>query len=59
MSPLFKLRDSDVVERYELAYLVHTRMVVSGRPVYHDTVVSARDANILAQWNMLQTVGRL
>jgi Zn-dependent metalloprotease len=46
----------DVVDRYELAYLVHTRMVVGERPVYHDTVVSARDASILAQWNMLQTV---
>jgi Zn-dependent metalloprotease len=46
----------DVVERYELAYLVHTRMHVGTRPVYHDTVVSARDGAILAQWDMLQTV---
>jgi Zn-dependent metalloprotease len=46
----------DVVERYELAYLVHTRMHLGGRPVYHDTVVSARDGAILAQWDMLQTV---
>jgi Zn-dependent metalloprotease len=45
----------EVVDRYELAYLVHTRMVVGDRPVYHDTVVSARDAAILAQWSMLQT----
>jgi Zn-dependent metalloprotease len=46
----------DVVDHYELAYLVHTRMVVGDKPVYHDTIVSARDGSILAQWNMLQTV---
>jgi Zn-dependent metalloprotease len=46
----------DVVDGYELAYLVHTRMVVAGRPVYHDTVVSAQDAHIIEQWDMLQTV---
>jgi len=46
----------DVVDRYELAYLVHTRMVAGDRPLYHDTVVSAADAAILAQWDMLQTV---
>jgi Zn-dependent metalloprotease len=46
----------DVVDHYELAYLVHTRLVVGDKPVYHDTIVSARDAAILAQWNMLQTV---
>jgi Zn-dependent metalloprotease len=46
----------DVVDHYELAYLVHTRMTDADRPVYHDTVVSARDGSILDQWNMLQTV---
>jgi zinc metalloprotease ZmpA len=46
----------DVVDHYELAYLVHTRMVIGDRPAYHDTIVSARDGAILAQWNMLQTV---
>ena len=46
----------EVVDHYELAYLVHTRMLVGDRPVYHDTIVSARDGAILAQWNMLQTV---
>ena len=46
----------EVVDHYELAYLVHTRMVVGDKPVYHDTIVSARDGAILAQWNMLQTV---
>jgi Zn-dependent metalloprotease len=46
----------DVVDSYELAWLVHTRMVAGSKPVYHDTVVSARDGRILAQWSMLQTV---
>lgn len=46
----------EVVDHYELAYLVHTRMHVGDKPLYHDTVVSARDGRILDQWNMLQTV---
>ena len=46
----------EVVDHYELAYLVHTRMHVGEKPVYHDTVVSARDGSILDQWSMLQTV---
>jgi Zn-dependent metalloprotease len=46
----------DVVDHYELAYLVHIRMHVGEKPVYHDTVVSARDGTILDQWSMLQTV---
>ena len=46
----------EVVDGYELSYLVHTRMLAGRRPVYHDTVVSARDGRILARWSMLQTV---
>lgn len=46
----------EVVDHYELAYLVRTRMHVGEKPVYHDTVVSARDGRILDQWSMLQTV---
>jgi Zn-dependent metalloprotease len=46
----------EVVDHYELAYLVRTRMHVGDKPVYHDTVVSARDGRILDQWSMLQTV---
>ncbi|NIA56442.1 M4 family metallopeptidase [Massilia sp. TW-1] len=46
----------DVVDRYELAYLVRTRLVVGAKPAYHDTIVSARDGTILARWTMLQTV---
>ncbi|MFL6675720.1 MAG: M4 family metallopeptidase [Massilia sp.] len=55
-SELNALDMQDVVDGYELAYLVHTRMVASGRPVYHDTVISAQDAHIIEQWDMLQTV---
>jgi Zn-dependent metalloprotease len=46
----------DVVDGYELSYLVHTRMVVGNKPVFYDTVVSARDGRIVDQWSMLQTV---
>lgn len=47
---------TEVVESYELAYLVKTRMRMGQQPVYHDTIVSANDARIIDQWNMLQTV---
>ncbi|MCC2956278.1 M4 family metallopeptidase [Massilia sp. IC2-477] len=46
----------DVVERYELGYLVRTRMRLSEQPIYFDTIVSARDGAVLDQWSMLQTV---
>ncbi|QJE02931.1 M4 family metallopeptidase [Massilia forsythiae] len=46
----------DVVDRYELAWLVRIRMHLDGKPVYRDTVVSARDAAILDSWDMLQSV---
>ena len=46
----------EVVDHYALAWLVHTRLVDGDRPLYHDTVVDARSAAIVAQWNMLQTV---
>ncbi|RJG11595.1 M4 family metallopeptidase [Massilia cavernae] len=47
--------EQEVVSGYELAYLVRTRMIVGSKPVYHDTVISARDARIIKQWNALQT----
>jgi Zn-dependent metalloprotease len=46
----------EVIDRYELAWLVRTRMVAGDTPLYHDTVVSARTGQIIDQWNMLQTV---
>ncbi|HEX9172460.1 MAG TPA: M4 family metallopeptidase [Telluria sp.] len=46
----------EVVDHYVLGWLVRTRMVEDDKPLYHDTVVSARDGHIVDQWNMLQTV---
>jgi len=46
----------DQVSGYELAYLVETRMASGARPIFHDTVVSATDGRILAQWRALKTV---
>jgi Zn-dependent metalloprotease len=46
----------EVVDYYVLAWLVRTRMVEGDKPLYHDTVVSAKDGHIVDQWNMLQTV---
>jgi Zn-dependent metalloprotease len=46
----------DVVDGYELAYLVHTRMAKGNQPVFHDTVVSAKNGQQLDQWSMFQTV---
>ena len=46
----------EVVDRYELAYLVRTRMQRGDHPHYHDTVVSARDARIIDRWSALQNV---
>ncbi|MES2151204.1 MAG: M4 family metallopeptidase [Pseudomonadota bacterium] len=47
---------AEVVSGYELAWLVHTRLVAGRTPLWHDTVVSARDGHIVDQWSMLQTV---
>ena len=46
----------EVVDHYELAYLVRTRMQRGDHPYYHDTVVSAKDAHIIERWSALQTV---
>jgi Zn-dependent metalloprotease len=46
----------EVVERYELAYLVRTRMQQGDHPHYHDTIVSAKDGRVLARWSALQNV---
>jgi Zn-dependent metalloprotease len=46
----------DVIDHYELAYLVRTRMATAEKPLYYDTVVSARDGRVIAQWKALQTV---
>ncbi|MES2151616.1 MAG: M4 family metallopeptidase [Pseudomonadota bacterium] len=46
----------DKVTGYELAYLVQTRMGSNSKPLFTDTIVSAMDGRVLAQWNALQTV---
>jgi Zn-dependent metalloprotease len=46
----------EVVDRYELAYLVRTRMRRGEAPLYYDTIVSARDGRVIDRWNALQTV---
>ncbi|WP_373888926.1 M4 family metallopeptidase [Massilia sp. ST3] len=45
----------ETVERYQLAWLVRTRMRLGDQPLYHDTVISARDGQLIDQWSMLQT----
>lgn len=44
------------VDGYELAYLVQTRMSINGQLAYHDSIVSARDGRLLAQWSAAHTV---
>ncbi|MGW8394562.1 M4 family metallopeptidase [Pseudoduganella sp. HUAS MS19] len=46
----------EVVDHYELAYLVKTRMNKDGRPVFRDTVINATTGAVIKQWNALQTV---
>ena len=46
----------DVVDHYELAYLVHTRMASGGKIVYYDTVLNAKTGAVIAQWKALNTV---
>ncbi|MES2315886.1 MAG: M4 family metallopeptidase [Pseudomonadota bacterium] len=46
---------TEVIDAYELAYQVRTRMRVGQQPVFHDTIVSASDGRIIDQWSMLQT----
>ncbi|CAN7723872.1 M4 family metallopeptidase [Duganella sp. LjRoot269] len=46
----------DVVDHYELAYFVQTRMANKGKPVYFDTILNAKTGAVIAQWQALQTV---
>jgi Zn-dependent metalloprotease len=46
----------DVVDHYELAYYVQTRMADKGKPVYFDTMVNAKTGAVITQWKSLQTV---
>ncbi|MYM33912.1 M4 family peptidase [Duganella sp. FT94W] len=46
----------EVVQRYELAYLVQLRLARDGKVIYYDVVVDARSGAIIAKWPALQTV---
>ncbi|MCE3264793.1 MAG: family peptidase [Pseudoduganella sp.] len=55
-SKLNALDLEEVVDHYELAYLVKTRMSKDKRPVFKDTVINATTGAIIKQWDALQTV---
>jgi Zn-dependent metalloprotease len=46
----------EVVDYYELAYLVKTRMGKNKQLIYRDTVISAITGATITQWDALQTV---
>ena len=46
----------EVVDRYELAYLVKTRMATGKKLVYRDSVINAKTGAVIAEWDALQTV---
>jgi Zn-dependent metalloprotease len=46
----------EVVDRYELAYLVKTRMASGSKLVYRDSIVNAKTGAVIAEWDALQTV---
>lgn len=46
-----------VVDGYELAYLVQTRMTNGNNPVLFDTIVSAMDGRVLHQFSAMHNVG--
>ncbi|MGZ5199753.1 MAG: M4 family metallopeptidase [Telluria sp.] len=53
------LNAADVAARvagYELAWLVRTREVGAAGPLFRDTIVSATDGHVIAQWNAVQSV---
>ncbi|AVR95196.1 M4 family metallopeptidase [Pseudoduganella armeniaca] len=46
----------EVVDHYELAYLVKTRMASGKKLVYRDSIVNAKTGALIAEWDALQTV---
>ncbi|MFC6519928.1 M4 family metallopeptidase [Undibacterium arcticum] len=46
----------EVVDHYELAYFVQTRMTSNGRPNLNDSIVSATDGHLIKQWSAMHTV---
>jgi Zn-dependent metalloprotease len=46
----------DVLTGYELAYVVKTRMLSNGKPVLHDSIISANDGHLLQRVSAMHTV---
>jgi len=46
----------EVVDHYELAYLVQLRMAQNGKLEYDDVVINAKTGALIARWPALQTV---
>nr|WP_229418713.1 M4 family metallopeptidase [Pseudoduganella flava] len=55
-SALNALDVEEVVDHYELAYLVKTRMASGKRLIYRDTIVNAHTGAVIAEWDALQSV---
>jgi Zn-dependent metalloprotease len=55
-SELNALDVEEVIDHYELAYLVQTRLANGNKPLSHASVVSAKSGAVIEQWSMLQTV---
>ncbi|WP_374581486.1 M4 family metallopeptidase [Pseudoduganella sp.] len=55
-SKLNALDLEEVVDHYELAYLVKTRLSKDKKPIYRDTVLNATTGAVIQQWDALQTV---
>ena len=45
-----------VVSGYDLVYVVKTRMISNGRPVMHDSIISAKDGHLIQRINAMHTV---
>lgn len=48
----------EAVSGYRLAWLVTTRMSSGSAPQFHNTIVSAADGQLLAQWSVLQSAAQ-
>ena len=46
----------EVVQRYDLAYLVRTRTLDGARRVFRDTIVNAHTGAIIKQWDALESI---
>ncbi|CAM3239356.1 M4 family metallopeptidase [Janthinobacterium lividum] len=46
----------EVIDRYELAYLVKTRMLSGGKLYYYDSIVNAKTGAVIKNWSALHNV---